>query len=75
VKGEEGYVHMMPECDQQHISENGACVFELNQYSRGLNMISEYGVPWEESQLIIITFLVVGLGVHSKRTLWYGLSI
>jgi hypothetical protein len=29
MKGEEGYVHMMPESAQQHIPENGACVFEL----------------------------------------------
>jgi hypothetical protein len=29
MKGEEGYVHMMPEHDQQHIPRNGACVFEL----------------------------------------------
>jgi hypothetical protein len=29
VKGEAGYVHMMPEHDQKHIPDNGACVFEL----------------------------------------------
>jgi hypothetical protein len=28
-------------------------------------------MPWEESQLITSTFLLLTLGVHSKRTLWY----
>jgi hypothetical protein len=35
-------------------------------------MSSEHGIPWEESQLIMSTYLLLELRVHSNRTVWYG---
>jgi hypothetical protein len=71
VEGEEQCGLMRTVWSTRYFWARGLLIW-INLYSFSLNMSSDHGIPWEESQFIMSTYLLFELGVRSNRIVWYG---